>query len=478
MSHYRLADHKLFHVDGRDYLYLAGDGTIFEINPIARELLTDFAGLPVPDPKGLYAGKNGDNEDKKAFVEELLERRVFIPEIRSSAGKSSSEYRPMPLQTLVLHLTDACTLRCRYCYQDQTGRKTEDKKFMTAATACKSVDFILNHCGFLEEIQLVFFGGEPLLNFDLIKAVTSYARQRATEKGKSVSFAITTNGTLLTDRVIAFLHENEIGITISMDGVESIHDRYRRFPDGSPSYARILPKVQKLLEASHRKPVVARVTVAGTPDGVSETMAHLLEVGFAEVGFAPVTTENGAYQLSRRQMAQLLEQFQNLAEQFEDTALSGSFFGFTNIIDLLVVLHEGEVKRHPCGAGLGLFSVNSDGDLYLCQRLVDQPGARMGNIETGFNEETIGKFRSRAAIDQKKPCLTCWARAACAGGCYHEALLREGSLTEPNLHYCDWIKQWVATGLQIYGKLASACPDYLDKLSLLRGHAPLIKKMI
>lgn len=478
MSHYRIADHKLFHVDDRDYLYLAENGTIFEINPIASGLLTDFARLPMPDPKGLYASKNGDIQDKKAFVKELLERHVFIPMERPSASKPSTAYRPMPLQTLVLHLTDACTLRCRYCYQEQTGRKTQDNKFMTAATACKSVDYILNHCGFLEEIQLVFFGGEPLLNFDLIKSVTSYTRQRAAKKAKSVSFAITTNGTLLNDKVIAFLHENEIGITISMDGNESVHDRYRRFPDGSPSYARIMPKVQKLLKAPHRKPVVARVTVAGTPDGVSETMAHLLEVGFAEVGFAPVTTENGDYQMSHWQMAQLLEQFQNLAEQFADAALSGSFFGFTNIIDLLVVLHEGEVKRHPCGAGLGLFSVNTDGNLYLCQRMVDQPEARMGNIEAGFNQEAIGKFRARAAIDQKKPCLTCWSRAVCAGGCYHEALLREGGLTKPNLHYCDWIKQWVAIGLQIYGKLASACPDYLDKLSLLRGHAPLIRKMI
>ncbi len=340
---------------------------------------------------------------------------------------------------------------------------------MTTDVAQKAADFLFDNSGTLEQVTLVFFGGEPLLNFDLISFAVKYAREKALERGKKVDFAITTNGTLLTDRIIHFLHENKIGVTVSIDGFEEAHDRFRRFPDGTPSYKVIMPKIRKMLGAVREKPVVARVTVAKDSKDVPEILDHLLELGFSEAGFAPVTTQDPCYQLNPDEMNNLLSQFKNLSHKFLEFARQDKFLGFTNLIDLLVVLHEGEVKNYPCGAGLGLFSAGPGGTLYLCQRLTGEDRFCMGDIFTGFDWEKVEGFRKQAEISQKQACRECWAHTACAGGCYHEALLREGDILEPNLHYCEWIKNWFEIGLEVYGRLALENPGYLDKLSMLRG---------
>jgi uncharacterized protein len=169
-------------------------------------------------------------------------------------------------------------------------------------------------------------------------------------------------------------------------------------------------------------------------------------------------------------MDDLLRQFEMLSREFLDRARDNRFLGFTNLIDLLVTLHEGEVKAYPCGAGLGLFSVSTTGDLFLCQRLTGEGDAAMGNIYNGLDETTLKAFRQSVHLSSKPACRACWARSICAGGCYHEALVREGGLTAANRHYCDWIKRWIEIGVDVYGRLAGDNPGYLDKLSALRGH--------
>jgi len=256
------------------------------------------------------------------------------------------------------------------------------------------------------------------------------------------------------------------------------HDRFRCFPNGTPSYGAILPGLKKLLADRGEKPLVARVTVAGESTHIPEILDHLLSLGFSEAGFAPVTTSDLAYQLSPKEMEQLLVHFKTLSEIFIAHAKKDAFYGFTNLIDNLVVLHEGERKDYPCGAGLSLFSVDPKGRLYLCQRLTGEAATCMGDVFSGFDSPALVRFRQQAFIGEKKPCAECWVRKICAGGCYHEALVREGGLFEPNLHYCQWIKDWVELGLSVYGELAVECPDYLEKLSMLRGHAPLLNHSI
>jgi uncharacterized protein len=473
MEKFALSDYKIFDLDDRRYLFLVLQNAIFETDEDTLELLDRTAdwskGKPCNCQEFLARFPGSETERRETF--ESLRKIGLLHRVHRQLPKGAERFRQnrIPVKTFVMHVTDTCNLNCGYCYYHAGGQLPEGKA-MATDVSCKTVDFLMDASGALDKVELIFFGGEPLLNFKLIVEVVDYAKKTAARRGKTVDFALTTNATLLTEKKVAFLTENRIGITVSIDGLPKVHDRYRRFPDGSPSFEVIMPGVKRLLNANGGKPVVARVTVASDPGNVPASLDYLLDLGFAEAGFAPVTTTNPTYRLDKNGMKQLLAQFEILSERFLDRAREDRFFGFTNLIDLLVTLHEGEVKTYPCGAGLGLFSVSVDGGIYLCQRLTGEGKAAMGNIFSGFNEAKVENFKRTLHISSKPRCRKCWAQVICAGGCYHEALVREGELTAANLHYCDWIKRWIEIGFKVYGRLQSENPNYLDKLSALRGH--------
>jgi uncharacterized protein len=347
---------------------------------------------------------------------------------------------------------------------------------MSLEVVKKGIDFLFENAAGTEKLVLVFFGGEPLLNIRLISSAVDYARKKAAETGKQIDFALTTNGTLLNGEVIQFLTDRKIGVTVSIDGFEEVHDRNRRFPDGRPSYGKILPGLRELLRASVQRPVVARVTLVDTPLDVPKILDHLLGLGFAEVGFAPVTTRDPAYQFDESKLDCLMIQFRRLADRFIDAARRDDFLGFSNLIDLLTVLHQSEVRTHPCGAALGLFAADPEGRLYSCQRVIGEDSFCMGNLFTGFDRSRVEGFRQNAMVSRKPLCMTCWARPLCAGGCYYEAWVREESPFKPNTHYCRWIRQWTELGLEVYGKIYLSNPGYLDKLALLRGQTSIFNQ--
>ncbi len=477
MDKFRVADNRMIHTHGHDFVFLTEDNTIYEVDGRIKAVLQSSDSGGQFTREDLLARLDDSCEEQNNLFRDLSFGRVIIPATQPSNPKPIDfNELTIELKTLVLHVTDACNLGCRYCYYCNDNSAKLPKEKMSIEVAEKAIDFLLDHSGNLQEVIIVFFGGEPLLNFDLITTVVASARKKAAKRGKKVDFALTTNATLLNDETVAYLIENDIGVTISIDGNEVEHDRYRRYISGAPSYQSILPGLKKLLHGKSKKPVVARVTVAGAATNISERLDHLLSLGFSEVGFAPVTTNDPNYQLDEKEMQHLLDQFKALTEKFIHSAKKGAFYGFTNIVDNLVVLHEGERKDYPCGAGLGLFSVDPKGRLYPCQRLTGERLSLMGDIFKGFNRSVLDRFRKTSILDEKEECSDCWVRKICAGGCYHEALVREGSLRRPNIHYCQWIKAWVQLGLEVYGRLVVECPDYLDKLSLLRGHEPLFSQ--
>lgn len=473
----KIADHKRFQANGHDFVFMTQTGGIFELDGETQAVFNHELTKGKFTQQAFYAVLKGTKDNKDSLWNNLAGNRVLAPQ-------KFPETRPMlptpefPVKTLVLHVTAACNLMCHYCYHNPEALNKGPQLSMELKVAKKAVDFLFEHSGDLEDLVLVFFGGEPLLNLNLISKTITYANETARKEGKKIDYAMTTNGTLLTDKTIGFLNENRIGTTVSLDGLEAVHDRFRRFPDGSPSYGVILPKLKKFLGKENPKPVVARVTLAKDVKDISKTLFHLLDLGFSEVGFAPVTTMETDFQLDSHQMMQLLDQFQHLSEIFIQLALKDEFLGFTNLVDLLVNLHEGDVKQYPCGAGIGMFSVDPRGGLFLCQRLTNDDSARMGDIFDGLDPKKLGQFRQDARLDKKSACKGCWAASICAGGCYHEAKIREGNLLSPNLHYCQWIKAWIETGLNVYGQLMNETPQFLDKLSMLRGHAPLFNQLI
>jgi len=478
MPRYRTAEHRLFQAEGRDFLFLCAENAVFEVDGEMRSILERCASPSGRTREEILGLLDGPFEEREEELRDLLQCRLLAP-AASDAPSSPRNASPkeIPVKTLVLHVTDDCNLACDYCYR-ANGSEGAKAATMTEETARKAVDFLFEGSGGLDEVVLVLFGGEPLLNMGALEAAVARGRLGSEETGKKLSLAMTTNGTLFSEKTVDFIRENRIGVTVSVDGEPETHDRCRRFPGGAPSYGAVARGLRRLLRDSMEKPVVARATVTRQVPDLSRSLHHLLDLGLAEAGFAPVTSGDPAYRLDEEDMTRLLEQFQQLSQEFVRTALDGGFLGFTNLVDLLVSLHEGEVKTHACGAGLGLFSVDPRGALYLCQRLTGEACARMGSLREGLDLAKVEAFRGEAALERRGECKECWARTLCAGGCYHEALVRQEGLTRPNSHYCRWIQDWIRTGLEVYGRLAVRDPEYLDRLSLLRGHQPTIPSIL
>jgi uncharacterized protein len=207
------------------------------------------------------------------------------------------------------------------------------------------------------------------------------------------------------------------------------------------------------------------VTLTSETIDVARIYRHLTdELGFWEVGFAPVTTSpNLGYAISDSGFDRMLGQFRELAQEFLEHAAADRHHGFSNVKDTLEEIHKGVSKAYPCGAGLGLLGVSTDGDVALCHRFAGSDSHNVGSVRGGLDRDAQVAFLQDHHISDKTDCQSCWARPLCAGGCYHEAHVRYGTTRRPNLHYCEWIRGWTDTCLQVYGELAVRNPGFLAR---------------
>jgi uncharacterized protein len=334
---------------------------------------------------------------------------------------------------------------------------------MSEDTARESVEFLFRESG--KDAHLTFFGGETLLNFKILRFTVDYARARAAELGKTIDFSLTTNATLLTPEVIEFLAEHNFGVTISIDGPADLQNKFRVFKNGGGSYDLVAPKIKALLARHRSRPIGARVTLTKDTLEVRRIYDHLRhEVGFWEVGFAPVTAAPGrAHAFGEDGFERVLADFRDLARDYRDAALAGRHHGFSNVRETLQEIHKGASKAWPCGAGFGLLGVSTSGDVNLCHRFAGSDDHKLGTVRDGIDREAQRAFLDAHHVASKTDCQTCWARPLCAGGCYHEAHTRYGSTNQPNLHYCEWIRGWTDTCLKIYGEIAQANPAFLQQ---------------
>ncbi len=471
MSKYSLGEFHKFEAAGQEFLYLVPSGGIVALEGITSEILHKLDTMPYTREE-LISGLSGEGHDP-GEVEECLNELQEVRAIRNGAKEyQKSEPLPekFPLQTIVLNVTNQCNLSCQYCYEfgeDKIATPDGKPKFMDWDTAKSSVDYLFTEAQGRKSVHITFFGGETLMNFPLLKRVVEYARAQAQERRMEIDFSLTTNGTLLTPTIIDYLAENAVGVTVSMDGPKEMQDKFRVFSNGKGSYDIIKPKVQSLLAKHKTRPIAARVTMTSGAMNVDKIYRHLKEeLGFYEVGFAPVTTSpDRLYSINEPGMDSVLEQFSVLADEYLEYALRGEHHGFSNVSDTLSELHQGVNKSLPCGAGLGMVGVGPSGDIAPCHRFVDSDEHVLGNVATGIDREKQKDFLDRGNIDTKYDCHECWARPLCAGGCHHEAFVRYGDTGHANLHYCDWIRAWTEKCLQIYGAIAARNPSFLEHFS-------------
>jgi uncharacterized protein len=468
----RPAEYHAFEGAGAPYLYLVPSAAVVRLDEPTRAVLDvlERGDATVSDLFATLGARWGRTELQSAIEDLLTVRAVLrVVEPVATPPKAGRPKLRIPLTTLVLNVTSKCNLSCGYCYEYGEDRLVESgtkPRFMSESTAHQSVDFMFAEAGDSKRVHLTFFGGETLLNFRMLKSALAYAQQRARELDKEVDASLTTNATLLSDEIIDWIAANDVGVTVSIDGAREQQDRHRVFANGMGSYDVIFPRIKKLLARHTKRPVGARVTLTAQNLDVLSIYRHLAEeIGFWEVGFAPVTTSwQREHAIQDEGFDAMLAHFQQLAHDYLDAALAGRHHGFSNVRDTLQEIHKGMAKAYPCGAGLGLMGVATDGDVALCHRFAGSDAHKLGTVQDGIDRSFQDDFFRRHHIDSKTDCSTCWARPICAGGCYHEAHTRYGSTEQPNLHYCNWIRSWTDTCLRVYGTLAERKPDFLARL--------------
>ena len=472
-------DCHVFEAGGRRHVYLAPSAAVMEIDDASAAVLDALAERPqtADDLATSLAGRFSAGEIAESLQELSHIRAVRTVEAPAKRLPRIVPLTPLPLSTMVMNVTNQCNLSCSYCYEygeDKIVQTDNGKqpKWMSEDTARASVDFMFAESG--KAAHLTFFGGETLLNFKVLRTTVDYARARASELGKSVDFSLTTNATLLKTDVIEFLAENNFGVTISIDGPADIQNKFRVFHHGGGSYAQVEPNIKALLARHRSRPIGARVTLTRETLQVRRIYEHLRnEIGFWEVGFAPVTSApERPHAFGDDGFDEVLRQFRDLASDYRDAALAGRHHGFSNVRETLSEIHRGASKAWPCGAGFGLMGVSTSGDVALCHRFAGSDDHKLGTVRDGINRDVQHAFLEAHHVANKTDCATCWARPLCAGGCYHEAHTRHGSTERPNLHYCDWIRGWTDTCLSIYAEISKVNPAFLTQFEGDDDEAP------
>jgi uncharacterized protein len=439
-------DHRVFTDTEQSLLFAVDQASLFSLSPEAHQTLIkwrssefiDLERAPLPD---------------RNVLQDLLDAQILLPALRRKECLPLPIAGATPLSTLVLEVAQDCNLRCTYCYAE-AGTYGAAPCLLEPDTARQTVRHLIDNSGTQQHLTLIFFGGEPLLNMPAIRAATSEAASYGRSKGKQVHFSITTNGTLLDEEIVAFLHTNRIAVAVSLDGPQHIHDRNRPDENGEGSYAGIVARLGMLLKESPVT-VAARVTLA--PDqwhAITEVFDHLIGLGFHEVGIAPASPVNRALLPTPTQQAALLEGFGELAKRFVSMARQGQVLPFSNVLDLLGRIHLGQTRALSCGAGFGYMAVDAKGDFFPCHRLAGQADFRAGSLACGVSTQDINTSLDVLNEGREQACSKCWARTLCVGGCHYENHLRETQLGMPRGTNCKFIRDWLSLGIRTYAELS------------------------
>ena len=454
----------LVHSETDSYLLHVPTTAVFGVDALALaviDLCRGPGGRSVDEVVALLAPRH-EPARVRAFVAEL--RKLEMLQLSGSLrpiNPASVKVSSYPLSTVVLNVNTGCNLSCTYCYKEDLEKPANGRK-MDFVTAARSVDLLLKAGAARERLNIVFFGGEPLTNVPLIQQVTAYAEAEGARAGKTMDFSLTTNATLLTPALIDYFDAHRFGISVSMDGPKVLHDRHRKSVGGRGTYDVVARKVRLLLDRYRSRPVGARVTLGGGNTEVEAIHAHLRgELGFHEVGYAPVTSAaEASHALSAPELNEVHAAFERLGEDYRRAALQGLNNGFSNMHQLMTDLHEGRRKSLPCGAGVGLLAVDGAGDLNLCHRFTGSDLPTFGNVAAGIDGARLGDFVGKALEREGTHCETCRIRNICAGGCYHESYSRFGDAHHRTYHYCDLLRRWVDFGVRVYGDIQRGNPSF------------------
>ena len=345
------------------------------------------------------------------------------------------------IKALCLHVAHTCNLNCAYCFASQ-GKYQGDRALMSFEVGKRAFDFLVENSGTRRNLEVDFFGGEPLMNWDVVKRLVAYARSIEKKHNKNFRFTLTTNGVLIDDEVIDFLNREMSNVVLSLDGRKEVNDHFRRDYAGNGSYDKIVPKFQKLVKAREGKNYYVRGTFTHNNVDFTNDLFHMADLGFTELSMEPVVCPpDDPYALTEEDMPKIFEQYEILAKEMLKRKKEGRPFTFYHY---MLDLKNGPCiyKRITgCGSGTEYMAVTPWGELFPCHQFVGDPKYSLGNIFDGVtNTEIQDEFRSCNAYARPE-CKDCWARLYCSGGCAANSYHATGSIGGVYKYGCELFKK-------------------------------------
>ena len=425
-------------------------GAVHAVDDVAYDIIAIFNDYSKDEIISAMVEKYKDHDD--ITKEDIEECYAQVLELKNSGELFVEDsFEPMAgelkrktagvVKALCLHIAHTCNLNCSYCFASQ-GKYQGERALMSFEVGKRALDFLVENSGSRHNLEVDFFGGEPLMNFDVVKQLVSYARSIEKEKGKNFRFTLTTNGVLIDDDVIDFANKEMCNVVLSLDGRKEVHDKFRVDYSGNGSFDKIVPKFQKLVKARGNKDYYMRGTFTHHNPDFLEDIKTMLDLGFTELSMEPVVcADTDPSALTYDDLPVVLEQYEKLAELMIKRRKDGKPFTFYHY---MIDLQGGPCiyKRiSGCGSGTEYMAVTPWGDLYPCHQFVGDDKYLLGNIFDGVTNTAVVDEFMECNVYSREECKDCWARLYCSGGCAANAYHATGSVKGVYKYGCELFKK-------------------------------------
>ncbi len=390
-----------------------------------------------------------DIQEAIGEVQQLKDSGALFTEDIYEPGIREFGKHPTVVKALCLHIAHDCNLACRYCFAEE-GEYHGRRALMSYETGKQALDFLIANSGNRKNLEVDFFGGEPLMNFEVVKRLVAYGREQEKLHNKHFRFTLTTNGVLLNDAVMEFANREMDNVVLSIDGRKEVHDRMRPFRKGAGSYDMIVPKFQKFAESRKEKQYYVRGTCTHYNTDFSKDVLHLADLGFDQISVEPVVAQpEDDYALTDADLPILFEEYDKLAKEIIRRKKEGKAFNFFHF---MIDLEGGPCvykRLSGCGSGTEYLAVTPWGDLYPCHQFVGNEDFLMGNVKDGVTNTKLREKFGSCNVYAKEKCRNCFARFYCSGGCAANSYNFHGSITDAYDLGCELQKKRIECAIMI-----------------------------
>lgn len=442
-----------YKLNGFNIVIDVNSGAVHVLDDCSFDILSELSdNVPAAVPQEIYEklSSNYSKEEIEESYDELLE--LYNSELLFSKDEEYERFLDLsasPVKSMCLNVAHDCNLGCEYCFASK-GNFGGNRELMSFDIGKKAIDFLIKESGARHNLEVDFFGGEPLMNFDVVKQIVNYARSIEKKHNKNFRFTITTNGILLDDEKIDFINREMSNVVLSIDGRKEVNDRLRKTVNGKDSYSVIVPKFQKLVSQRGDKDYYTRGTFTKYNLDFTEDVLHLADLGFDQISVEPVVSDPRLdYSINEEDLERVFAEYEKLAKTILEKRKQGKNFNFFHF---MIDLNQGPcvIKRlRGCGCGNEYVAITPNGDIYPCHQFVGEENWKMGNlIDESFNRDLKTQF-GKTNVYTKPDCKDCWAKFYCSGGCAANSFKYQKDISRSHKLSCELEKKRIECAIMM-----------------------------